>query len=167
MRLAILGFHHLVREGIIRAVILLNDVNSDVDRGFGGRVGGRHGEAHRHVKEVFAIQRQAPHQSHVFFRRFAKIIKIGRKRHRKKRETKQNRCNSEVEEHVPTRFLQTLLSLFQREVFHQLVLVLVHGERPRRIKFLFGHEIPMACEHFKGATCFPPSEGNRCNQEHG
>ena len=160
-----LGLLHLFAYGEVGAVFLLNHVNGDVDGGLSRRVIGGHGQAHRDVKEVLAVNGQAPNQADVLLSGFAEVVVIGGKRHRKQGKPEQNGGHTKVEEDVPSCFLQALFALFDGHFFHQLVLVLVNGQCARCIKFLFGHKSPISAEHFKTATEESAHNGNRWNQE--
>ena len=161
MGITSLGLLHLFTEREIGAVLLLDHVNSDVDGGLGwwSICGNR--QAHRNIEHVLAVNGQTPNQANVLLGGGAEIVVFGGKGHRKEGEPKQNGRHTEVEEHVPTSFLQALFTLFDGHFFHQLVLVLVNGQCARCIKFLFGHKTPISSEHFKTATQESAHNGNR------
>ena len=77
MGVATLGFLHLLAQGEIRAIVLLNHVNGDVDGGLGGRIVGRNGQAHRDVKQVFALNWHTPYQTDVLLCGLAEVVVVG------------------------------------------------------------------------------------------
>ena len=160
-----LGLLHFLAEGKVGAVVLLDNIHGDVDGRLRRRLFGRDGEPHRDIEETFAVNGEAPNQTDVFLRRFTEIIVIGRERHGEEGKTEQNRSHAEVEKNVPACFLQAFFALFDGDVFHQLVLVLVNGQCACCIKFLFGHKSPISAEHFKTATEESAHNGTRRNQK--
>ena len=151
VRISSFCFLHLFAQRIIRAVLLLDDVNSDVDDVRGWRLIDRHGQTHGNIEHVFAINGNSPHQADVFLSRLTESVIISGKRHGKQSEAKQDGRYTKVEKHVPSSFLQSLFALIEGHFLQAFILVLIHDQCPCCVEFLFGHKSPISSEHFKTA----------------
>ena len=161
------GLLHLFTGREIRAVLVFEHVDGDVDHGLEGRGGSRDRQTHRYVKHVLAVQREPPHETKVLLSGVAEAVVIGRKRHREQCKQEEQSGNAKVEKHVPASFFQARLTLFERHLLHGFVLVLVQSQCTRCVGFVFGHVASTSPEHFKSATREFRPDGNRWNQKDG